>query len=164
MTEILGGGDGEEGEGENRSPKGNMWSALPVALLCMIVNFNKRRQGSGPEEGQSPVETMGTFVCPSVCPSVCPPQALSGLESVLSGLKSALSGLKSALSGLESEKKDLGPKRTDLRPERADYRPERVDLRPERAWSGQKDKWTNALMKLPLCFAGLYRCPKSWDG
>ena len=22
----------------NRSPKGNMWSAIPVALLCMIVN------------------------------------------------------------------------------------------------------------------------------
>ena len=24
---------------ENRSPKGNMWSAIPVALLCMIVNL-----------------------------------------------------------------------------------------------------------------------------
>ena len=23
---------------DNRSPKGNMWSAIPVALLCMIVN------------------------------------------------------------------------------------------------------------------------------
>ena len=22
----------------NRSPKGNMWSAIPVALLCMVVN------------------------------------------------------------------------------------------------------------------------------
>ena len=22
----------------NQSPKGNMWSAIPVALLCMIVN------------------------------------------------------------------------------------------------------------------------------
>ena len=23
---------------ENQSPKGNMWSAIPVALLCMIEN------------------------------------------------------------------------------------------------------------------------------
>ena len=34
---------------ENRSPKGNMWSAIPVALLCMIVNWSERKQGSGPE-------------------------------------------------------------------------------------------------------------------
>ena len=33
---------------DNRSPKGNMWSAIPVALLCMVVNWNER-QGSGPE-------------------------------------------------------------------------------------------------------------------
>ena len=33
----------------NRSPKGNMWSAIPVALLCMIVNLSEGRQGSGPE-------------------------------------------------------------------------------------------------------------------
>ena len=23
---------------DNRSPKGNMWSAIPVALLCVVVN------------------------------------------------------------------------------------------------------------------------------
>ena len=33
----------------NRSPKGNMWSAIPVALLCMVVNRNERKQGSGSE-------------------------------------------------------------------------------------------------------------------
>ena len=33
---------------KNRSPKGNTWSAIPVALPCMIVNRNGR-QGSGPE-------------------------------------------------------------------------------------------------------------------
>ena len=33
---------------ENRSPKGNTWSAIPVALLCIVVNWNER-QGSGPE-------------------------------------------------------------------------------------------------------------------
>ena len=38
----------------NRLPKGNMWSAIPVALLCNIVNWNER-QGS-------------------VCLSVCPPR------------------------------------------------------------------------------------------
>ena len=27
----------------NRSPKGNMWSAIPVALLCMIVNRSERK-------------------------------------------------------------------------------------------------------------------------
>ena len=33
----------------NRSPKVNMWSAIPVALLCMILNWSKKKQGSGPE-------------------------------------------------------------------------------------------------------------------
>ena len=33
----------------NRLPKGNMWSAIPVALLCMIVNLCEGMQGSGPE-------------------------------------------------------------------------------------------------------------------
>ena len=36
-------------EKENRSTKGNMWSAIPVALLCMIANWNERKQGSGHE-------------------------------------------------------------------------------------------------------------------
>ena len=31
----------------NRSPKGNMWSAIPIALHCMILNWSKRKQGSG---------------------------------------------------------------------------------------------------------------------
>ena len=33
---------------KNRSPKGITWSAIPVALLCMVVNRNER-QGSGPK-------------------------------------------------------------------------------------------------------------------
>ena len=33
----------------NRSPKGNMWSAMTVALLFMIVNLCEGEQGSGPE-------------------------------------------------------------------------------------------------------------------
>ena len=35
--------------GQNQSPKGNMWSAIPVALLCMLVNQSESKQGSGPE-------------------------------------------------------------------------------------------------------------------
>ena len=33
----------------NRSPKGNMWSAIPIALLCVIVKWSERKQGSGPK-------------------------------------------------------------------------------------------------------------------
>ena len=33
----------------NQSPKGNMWSAIPIALLCMIMNLSEGKQGSGPE-------------------------------------------------------------------------------------------------------------------
>ena len=32
----------------NRSPKGNMWLAISVALLCMVVNQNERKLGSSP--------------------------------------------------------------------------------------------------------------------
>ena len=38
-----------EEEKKNRSPKGNMWSAIPVALLCVIVNWSDRKQGNGPK-------------------------------------------------------------------------------------------------------------------
>ena len=27
---------------QNRLPRGNMWSLIPVALLCMIVNWSER--------------------------------------------------------------------------------------------------------------------------
>ena len=33
----------------DRLPKGNVWSAIPVALLCMIVKLSERKQGSGSE-------------------------------------------------------------------------------------------------------------------
>ena len=90
-----------------------MWSAIPVALLCMIVNWSERKQGD-----------LRLFVRSS-------PQALSGLKSALSGLKSALSDLKSALSGFESVRAEL--ERTSFRPKRAYFRPQRADSRPERA-------------------------------
>ena len=34
---------------KKKTLKGNMWSATPVALLCMIVNWSERKQGSGPK-------------------------------------------------------------------------------------------------------------------
>ena len=84
-------------EKKNRSPKGNMWSAIPVALLCMIVYWNERKQGSGPEVLYNTGGLLFAHlsVRPFICPSVPP-----GLKSTLSDLKSTLSGLKSALSGL----------------------------------------------------------------
>ena len=33
----------------NQSHKGNMWSAIPVALQCLAVCLSKGKQGSGPE-------------------------------------------------------------------------------------------------------------------
>ena len=41
--------DGHTKRTINRSPKGNMGSAIPVALLCLIVNWSEGKQGSGPE-------------------------------------------------------------------------------------------------------------------
>ena len=38
-----------DGISENKSSKGNMWSAFHVALLCMIVYLSEGKQGSGPE-------------------------------------------------------------------------------------------------------------------
>ena len=36
-----------------------MWSAIPVALLCMIVNLSKGKQGSGPEGDEVLLNTGG---------------------------------------------------------------------------------------------------------
>ena len=76
-----------------------MRSAIPVALLFMIVNWSERKQGSGPKRDEVLLNTGGLH--PFICSSIH--LFLSGLESALSGLKYALSGLNSALSGLESK-------------------------------------------------------------
>ena len=34
-----------------------MWSAIPIALLCMIVNLSEGKQGSGPEGDLRPERT-----------------------------------------------------------------------------------------------------------
>ena len=69
----------------NRSAKGKLWSAIPVALLCLLVVKRRERQGSG-SEGDKALKNTGDF-CSSVCPSVRPSQALSGLKSALSGMQ-----------------------------------------------------------------------------
>ena len=33
----------------DRSPMDNMWSAIPVVVLCMIVKWSEGKQGSGPK-------------------------------------------------------------------------------------------------------------------
>ena len=49
----------------NRSPKGNMWSAIPVALLLVIVNWSEGKRGSGPEGDEVLQNTGGlSFVLP----------------------------------------------------------------------------------------------------
>ena len=50
-----------------------MWSAVPVALLCMSM-LDEDEAGQRPQRGRSPVEHRGTFVCPSVSLSVRPKQ------------------------------------------------------------------------------------------
>ena len=52
-------GIGEMGANYNRSLKGNMWSAIPVALLCLIVNCSEGKQGSGPEGDEVLLNTGG---------------------------------------------------------------------------------------------------------
>ena len=34
---------------KRKQNKDKMWSAIPVALLCMNGNWSERKQGSGPE-------------------------------------------------------------------------------------------------------------------
>ena len=46
-------------ERENRPTKGNTWSAIPVALLCMIVNWSEGKQGIGPKGDEVLYNTGG---------------------------------------------------------------------------------------------------------
>ena len=44
----------------NQSPKGNMWSAIPFALLCMIVNLSEGSRAAAPK-GTKSCRTQGDF-------------------------------------------------------------------------------------------------------
>ena len=52
----------------NQSPKGNVWSAIPIALLSMNANWSEGKQGSSSKRDGSPVEHRSTFVCLSIHP------------------------------------------------------------------------------------------------
>ena len=110
-----------------------MWSAIPVALLCMVVNQNGGSSAAAPK-GTKSCRTQGTSVRLSVRPS---PQALSALKSALFGPKSTLSGVETARKDLRPKRNYFRPERADSRSKRADFRPERADFRAERAWGGR---------------------------
>ena len=87
----------------NRSPKGNVWSAIPVALLCMIVNLSEGKQGSAAApKGTKSCRTQGDF-CSSICLFIRP--------SVWAEFRS---------------------KRADVRPFNANRKLERANLKLER--------------------------------
>ena len=44
----------------NRPAKGNMWSTIPVALLCMIVNWSEGKRAALQKETKS-CRTQGDF-------------------------------------------------------------------------------------------------------
>ena len=71
-----------------------MWSLVPVALLCMIVNCNEGKQGSGRK--RSPIEHRGT----------------------------ERADFRPLRADFRPERTDFRPERTDFRPERANFRSE----------------------------------------
>ena len=92
---------------ENRSPKGNMWSAIPIALLCMI---GVRRSRAAAPKGTKSCRTQGDFC------SFC--------------LKKWMRCYR-GLQGLQEPK--LRSKMADVRPQNANRKLERADLMLERA-------------------------------
>ena len=56
---------GKGKEGEQVAQGQYMWSAIPVALLCIIVNRSEEKQGSGPKGDKVLYNTGGlSFVLP----------------------------------------------------------------------------------------------------
>ena len=86
--------------------KGNIWSAIPVALLCKIVNLGKRKEGSSPK-GLKHRRTREDF-----CSFICSPER--------AGLRAERAGSKPEGAGLKPEWADLRPETADLMPERPD--------------------------------------------
>ena len=89
-----------------------MWSAMPVAPLCVIVNWSEGKQGSGPEGAKS-CRTQGDFR------SSC--------------LRKGMRCYRGLTKGLQEPK--LRSKKVDIRPKNANWKLERADLRFGRAGS-----------------------------
>ena len=81
-----------------------MWSAIPVALLCKIVNLGKRKEGSSPK-GEHRRTCVRSFV----------------------RLRPERAGLRAERAGSKPEGAGLKPEWADLRPETADLMAERPD-------------------------------------
>ena len=93
----------------NRLLKGKMWSAIPIALLCMILNWSEGKQGSGPKGS-----TQGDF-----------------RSSCVKKWMRCYTGLQEPK--LRSKKADVRPENANLKLERADLRLESAGLRLERS-------------------------------
>ena len=99
-----------------------------VLLLpkCLVSLFWQR-----PQWGRSPVEHMGTSICPSERVDFRPERA----------------NARHVKTGFRPERANLRPERADSRPERAYFRPDREDFEPERANHRSEralgvDRWT----------------------
>ena len=135
----------------NRLPMGNMWSVIPVALLCMIVNWSERRQGSCPE-GDKVLEMRGLlFVHSLVLPVFLRPE-ICLLRPEIYPLRPKICPIRPWIwEGRFKASKDwYQTGKADFRPERVDFRPERADFRPEKDWG--TNEWTN---KSPLFYRTL---------
>ena len=95
----------------NQSLKGNMWSAIPIALLCMIVSVRGSRAAA--PKGMKSCSTQGDFR------SSC--------------LKKGMRCYRGLTKGLQEPK--LRSKKVDIRPKNANWKLERADLRLGRAGS-----------------------------
>ena len=87
-----------------------MWSAIPFALLCMIVNLSERKQGSGPEGDEVLLNTGG----------------LSFIRLFV-----LRADIKPERTDCRPGRADFWPKRVDFRPEGTNFRLETLDFRAE---------------------------------
>ena len=138
----------------NRSPKGNMWLAILVALLCMNMNWSERKQGSGPKGDEVLSNTGG--ICPSIHLSVHLPSVQDALL-----FKFSLNTMKKWQKAVHGQwypwtslicRLNWGNSRPgsgSLRPESGSLRPESESLRP-------------GFRSLRLGFRSLRPEPRSW--
>ena len=108
---------------ENRSPKGNIWSTIPVALLWVIVNWSEGSRAAAPK-GTKSCRTQGDFR------SSCQKKWMRCYRGLTEGLP---------------EPKQRS-KRADVRPYDANWKLERAGLKLERteAWIEALDSWLKA--------------------
>ena len=102
-----------------------MWSAIPVALLCMNVRWSERKQGSSPKGDEILSNTGGLPFFQSERAGIA--------EISPDGANLRSESLRAVLKQDPPEKVNLRPERTYLKPERAALWPERAYLKSDRA-------------------------------